>query len=143
MTYKYLKWIFFIVLAVFLWVGCNLSCHGQDAAFFRALWRVESGCRTGDIRGDHGKALGPLQIHRAYWTDAKVQGRYEDCTNYAYSCKVVASYLRRYAPQAVLKRDNQTMARVHNGGPQGAHKASTLAYWKKVQQALDLNVKNK
>lgn len=89
-------------------------------AFWGALHTVESGGGLGLIKGDHGAALGPLQIHRGYWSDSRVPGRYEDCADLAYSRRVVTAYLQRYAKAAWDKGDRNScdlLARVHNGGP--------------------------
>jgi len=104
-------------------------------SFWRALHVVETGGKRGAILGDNGKALGPLQIHRSYWQDARVSGRYEDCADLAYSIKVASSYLKRYAPKAWEAGDITTLARVHNGGPQGHKKPATVRYAEKVKRA--------
>lgn len=89
--------------------------------------------------GDNGKAIGPFQIWRAYWLDAcqydpsLKSGKYEDCFNYDYARRVVIAYLSRYGKG---KTDEQ-LARIHNGGPSGHKKSSTLKYWKKVKKELD------
>lgn len=102
--------------------------------FLSALGQVETGHR--DVQGDDGDALGPLQIHRAYFEDSGVEGRYEDCHDEAFSRRVVVAYLRRYCPDALRRGDWETCARVHNGGPNGARKESTRAYGKRVMRAL-------
>lgn len=93
--------------------------------FWGALHTVESGGGLGPIKGDFSaktgfQALGPLQIHRAYWQDSRVPGRYQDCADLAYSRRVVSAYLQRYAKAAWDKGDRNScdlLARVHNGGP--------------------------
>jgi hypothetical protein len=105
--------------------------------FVRAIHQVETGGRTGAIKGDQNRALGPLQIHKAYWQDAvsydkTIGGRYEDCADLAYSVRVMTAYLNRYQKTAIQKNDFQTLARVHNGGLNGAKKAATNGYWAKV-----------
>lgn len=102
----------------------------------RALHLVETGGREGHILGDNGAALGPLQIHRAYWQDSRVPGRYEDCARLDYSVRVLNAYMRRYCREALISRDFERIARVHNGGPRGHRKAATLGYWRKVQKHL-------
>lgn len=96
-------------------------------AFWGALHIVESGGRLGLIKGDFSagafRALGPLQIHRAYWQDSRVPGRYEDCADLAYSRRVVSAYLQRYAKAAFDAGDCDLLARVHNKGP-GALRAT-------------------
>jgi len=105
-------------------------------SFFRALHVVETGGKRGAILGDNGKALGPLQIHRAYWQDSRIGGSYEQCADLEYSKRVVSAYLQRYAPAAYSNGDIQTLARVHNGGPRGASKPATLSYAAKVRRAM-------
>jgi len=119
-------------LALFL--ALAITAHAAPpASFFRALHIVETSGRTGPIIGDAGKALGPLQIHRAYHADSRVSGDYSRCADLDYSKRVVAAYLKRYAPQAWAAGDVQTLARVHNGGPQGASKPATKSYATKVK----------
>lgn len=105
-------------------------------SFFRALHVVETGGKRGAILGDNGRALGPLQIHRSYWQDSGVAGRYEDCADLNYAIKVSSAYLKRYAPRAWAAGNVETLARVHNGGPQGATKPATVRYAEKVKRAM-------
>ena len=105
-----------------------------------AIREVETGGAADGGRhatGDSGAALGPYQIHRVYWQDARVAGRYEDCADAEYSRRVVAAYWRRWCPRAVETIDAEVLARVHNGGPRGDTKRSTLAFWRKVEAALE------
>ncbi len=105
-----------------------------DASFFRALHIVETSGKLGPTIGDNGKALGPLQIHRAYHADSRVAGDYSRCADLEYSKRVVTAYLQRYAPQAwAAGTDIETLARVHNGGPKGATKPATKGYAVRVQ----------
>ncbi len=119
----------------------SVSVQGTDNRFFKALHMVESSGRTGRIIGDNGKALGPLQIHREYFNDAveadpSLGNNYNQVTDLEFSKRVVTAYLKRYAPTAVVKKDFETLARVHNGGPRGHKNPSTLAYWNKIQKNL-------
>lgn len=88
------------------------------------------------VFGDDGKAIGPYQIHYAYWKDSGVSGRWQQCKDRQYSEKVIRAYWQRYCPEAVAKRDWQKLARIHNGGPRGHAQSGTLKYWKKVCSAL-------
>lgn len=106
---------------------------------FAALRVVETGgTRNGGRRaiGDGGKAIGPLQIHRDYWVDSKVPGRFEDCRGLPYARKVVLAYWRRYCPRALEALDAEVLARVHNGGPAGHRKECTKVFWRKVEREL-------
>lgn len=104
-----------------------------------AIRRVETGGRPHNgegARGDNGEARGPFQIHERYWRDSGVPGTYADCDKYEYSRKVVLAYLRRYCPDAVEACNAQVIARTHNGGPAGAKRKATIAYWKRVRHQL-------
>jgi hypothetical protein len=102
---------------------------------------VETGGQPNEGRdavGDGGAALGPYQIHREYWQDAverdkSLGGTYEDVKDPAYAERVVRAYMARYAPKGA---DFETLARIHNGGPKGAKKESTMGYWGRVKAAL-------
>lgn len=104
-----------------------------------ALRAVETGGSADQGRhavGDGGKAIGPLQIHRAYWRDAGVPGRYADCRDPQYARAVVLAYWRRYCPAALESLDAEVLARVHNGGPGGHRRKCTRAFWRKVEREL-------
>ena len=118
---------------LFLALALTAQAAPPDS-FFRALHLVETGGRTGAILGDNGRALGPLQIHRAYHADSRVAGAYERCADLDYSKRVVSAYLQRYAPKAWASVDVTTLARIHNGGPRGASKAATIRYGEKVRR---------
>ena len=104
--------------------------------FLNAIHMVEASLRVGPIKGDNGAALGPLQIKKAYWQDSKVKGKYSDCTNLIYSKRVVIAYFNKWAGMALEMRDWEILARIHNGGPRGHRKKSTIKYWKKVREEL-------
>lgn len=117
------------------------SAYGIDEKFFKAIHQVESSGRTGKVIGDGGKALGPLQIHKAYFLDAAAYDKslgkdYSKVEDLGFAKKVVKAYLKRYAPEAVKKNDYQTLARIHNGGPQGHKNAATVKYWQKVRERI-------
>jgi hypothetical protein len=119
---------------LFLALALTAQAAPPDS-FFRALHIVETGGRRGAILGDNGKALGPLQIHRAYHADAQIGGDYSRCADLEYSKRVVTAYLKRYAPAAWAAGDVETLARVHNGGPAGHRKTATISYANKVMKA--------
>jgi hypothetical protein len=106
--------------------------------FLKALHQVETGGQTGSIIGDNGRALGPFQIHKIYWSEVAPQigGRYQDVSNLDYAKKVVIAYFLKYAKDALKNKDWETLAKIHNGGPRGAKKKSTEKYWQKVKAHL-------
>lgn len=103
-----------------------------------------------NARGDGGRALGPFQIHRAYWQDAvdhdpSIGGRYEDVRDEQYARRIVLAYLSRYCP----KWTDENVARIHNGGggilkkknsKSAANRRAwdnTTRYWNEIKSKLD------
>ena len=119
-------------LAALLLALCATAHAAPSESFWRALHLVETSGRHGPIVGDGGKALGPLQIHRAYHQDSRVAGAYERVADLDYSKRVATAYLKRHAPEAWAKGDVETLARVHNGGPRGHLKSATKSYGVRV-----------
>lgn len=125
-------------IAIILLGICSVLVKGATFDdFTAALNQVETGGRQGAILGDNGKALGPLQIHREYFDDSGTSGDYQRCAEYPFACDVVRNYLRRYAKKELKKRDWQACARIHNGGPRGHTRKTTIGYWKKVKTHLE------
>lgn len=115
---------------------------GTDTrAILDAIRTVETGGESDPDRaiGDKGRALGAYQIHLSYWIDATEKDPalralgYESVTDRAIAERVVIAYLTRYAPDWKL----ETVARIHNGGPRGHKKESTLDYARRVRAAME------
>ena len=100
-----------------------------------ALIIVESSGKDLAI-GDHGKAIGCLQIHREVVLDVnKFTGshyRHQDMTNRVAARAVCEAYLQHYGKGATTEQ----LARRWNGGPKGDQKQATAAYWRKVQKEI-------
>jgi hypothetical protein len=118
---------------------CHAQQPGRDgdstrslAWLMKAMAAVESGRHPLAV-GDGGRAIGVYQIHRAYWQDSGVPGKWEDCLDAAYARRVVVSYWNRYCPDALRQGNIEVLCRVHNGGPRGHEKSATLAYWRSIQ----------
>lgn len=125
--------VIFSLLALH-WFSICLRGAEIPSDLLHAIHMQEAGGKLNPPAGDHGKAIGPFQIHRKYWIDARVAGCYSDCTKYNYSVVVVTSYLKRYG--AKYPTDYETLARIHNGGPRGYLKRGTLVYWRGIQRYL-------
>ena len=86
--------------------------------------------------GDQGRALGPLQIHRAVVLDVnRITGsnyRHSEMTNRVAARAVCEAYLTHYGKGATTEQ----LARRWNGGPTGERKPATEAYWAKVKKHL-------
>jgi hypothetical protein len=115
---------------------CASAHAAPPESFWRALHIIETSGRTGPIVGDGGKALGPLQIHRAYHADSRVAGDYSRVADLDYAKRVATAYFKRYAPAAWAAGDVETLARIHNGGPRGHLKPATKGYAAKVRAQM-------
>ena len=111
----------------------------------RAIWKVETNCRTGEIWGDNHTSAGAFQIGKPYFTDSKIKGKWPDAVfDLDTSVLCFRAYMARYAkshriPAGMTKAE--AMARMHNGGPAalratGKKKENLDRYWSKVQKAL-------
>ena len=109
--------------------------------FVRAIHQVESSGRVGKVVGDYGKANGAFQIHYSYFKDAAEYDKslgsdYSMVNNVEFAKRVMTAYLNRYALNAIKQKDLATLARIHNGGPNGHKNPKTIKYWMKVQKHL-------
>lgn len=106
-----------------------------------ALVAVESGGNAAAV-GDHGQALGLLQIHAGVVLDVnKFAGTHyvhADAFNPAAARRICSLYLEHYVTTARLGHypTVQDYARVWNGGPQGWRRSATLGYWSRVKGKL-------
>ena len=89
-----------------------------------------------DAVGDRGRALGAYQIHQAYWEDGTrllgVSWPYRAALDPDKARCVVRAYVLHYGADRGLV----DMARIHNGGPSGYRRRSTLSYAQRVNQLL-------
>jgi hypothetical protein len=138
-----------LLAATLLAIACTPAAPSDDYTLLQILDAIRAVETRGtpeaarDKGGDGGRAIGPFQIHWAYWKDAGVPGKYEDCRDMGYARRVVIAYWRRYCPQALADRDAEVLARTHNGGPAGAKRDSTLPFWRKVKRELETPPKSK
>ena len=109
-----------------------------------AIRMAESGNNPNAI-GDGGKAVGVYQLHKIYVDDAnRILGsrvyKYSDRTDVYKSTKIVKAVLNHYAKnyeRTTGKRcTDEVVARIHNGGPYGYRKQSTIKYWNKVKSHI-------
>lgn len=111
--------------------------------FLLALIAVESGGNDLAI-GDHGRAVGCLQIHTKLIADVNqfAGTRFTPAhrRNRDMSLLICQIYLQHYCTKSRLHREPtlEDAARIWNGGPNGWKRASTDAYWSKVSRQLTL-----
>lgn len=103
--------------------------------FIEIIGKIESNNNDFAV-GDKGKAISRFQIWEIYYKDAKnydksINFSYSSLTNKNNAVKVMTAYLNRYAREAVKNNDFEKLARIHNGGPLGYKKQSTIKYWQK------------
>lgn len=105
------------------------------------LIQIESGGNDLQI-GDDGLAYGCLQMHSAYVQDAAEHAGKDWVHNDAFdretSIEIFTAYMDRYATKERLGRTPtvEDVVRIHNGGPNGYKKDSTLPYLTKFNNQL-------
>ena len=100
-------------------------------------WKESRNKPEGQIpRGDGGNARGPLQIHEGYHHDAiGDKWAYEEVEKWDRAVECFFRYMGRYCKGAMIRKDFETLARVHNGGPAQLNPAKhykTNGYWTEV-----------
>ena len=109
------------------------------AILIYAIMMVESGGNMHVGPGDGGRAIGPFQIHEAYLQDSGRPYQHREMQDPHKAIDVIDAYMRRYATPE-RKPDGMTweefVARIHNGGPRGHERDSTLGYWARVKKVL-------
>lgn len=103
-----------------------------------AIAQVESGNNDRAV-GDNGRSIGAYQIGKLYWMDGTtylgVDWPYSEAVDANKARQVVRAYLRRYGKGKTIEQ----LARIHNSGPAGHKKKSTLKYWLKIKRVLTTN----
>lgn len=132
------------VLTVLLAVG---YCKGEEESRFEevleAIAIVESNANDRAV-GDGGKARGRYQIWACYVADVnRIAGTsytHSDAHDPDKARKMVEIYLTHYGEiyQRRTRRSPsvEVLCRIHNGGPSGWRKESTLPYWGRCQEAM-------
>ncbi|VDP49297.1 unnamed protein product [Heligmosomoides polygyrus] len=124
-----------------------LLLHAVTADCLQCICNKESfGCRPLGCRMDRGSySCGYYQIKKNYYIDCGTPGRrggedletaWKRCAD-DYSCasNCVRSYVNRYKYRcsSIGANSCQAMARLHNGGPSGCQRSSTLPYWNSIK----------
>ena len=141
---KYYTIIVLTVLAIVTsLVGFETEEVSRHDDLLVAMCEVESNCDPTKV----GKAdeIGWYQILPDFWTDAlehdpSIGGEYEDVAkDKEYAEKCILAYWDRYATEERLGRPvtDEDRARIHNKGPNGYKKDSSIPYWNKVRKLLN------
>ncbi|XP_788357.1 lysozyme 3 [Strongylocentrotus purpuratus] len=114
----------------------------------RCICIVESNCKMPApvCQMDVGSLLcGPYQITGDEWNDARMKGgdlmgSWRKCTaDMGCSGETIQGYMARFAVISRLEHEPtcEDFARIHNGGPNGYNRTSTLKYWSRVKECLN------
>nr|AFN66527.1 lysozyme 1 [Cristaria plicata] len=112
------------------------SVESISSQCLRCICMAESNCRPIGCIMDMGSlSCGYYQIKEPYYEDCgSPGGDWKTCANdYWCATTCVRNYMARYGPNSGCPNTCQTYARIHNGGPNGCKRSSTLAYWRRVQ----------
>lgn len=107
-----------------------------------AIRKVES--QNGKYLTGKNKEFGPYQMKNIVIDDVnrilcKNIYEYKDAMNEEKSREICRFYIDYWAGKAGLRGNIEAMARIWNGGPKGYKKESTIKYWNKIKEALDVN----
>ena len=137
---KYYALIVFLTIVVTL-EGSETGKVSRHVKLLAAMCEVESNGDCSKV-GKVGE-LGCYQIRECFWIDAlehdpSIGGEYEDVIDREYAEKVIYAFWNRYATEKRLGRPvtDEDRARIHNGGPNGYKKTSTIKYWDKIKEIL-------
>jgi len=140
---KYCILILFVCLSMAATLEGPKQKVSRHVDLLAAMCEVESNCDPTKI--GEADEIGWYQILPDFWTDALEQdpsigGVYEDVArDKEYAEKCILAYWDRYATIKRLGREptDEDRARIHNKGPNGYKKDSSIPYWNKVRKALD------
>ena len=119
------------------------NVNSRHVDLLAAMCEVESNCDPTKVGKDN--EIGWYQILPDFWTDAlehdpSIGGEYEDVAkDKEYAEKIILAYWDRYATIDRLGRipTDEDRARIHNKGPNGYKKDSSIDYWNKVKAILN------
>jgi hypothetical protein len=112
-----------------------VASGGQVEILLDVLASVESGNNPSAV-GDHGHALGLYQIHRAYWEESTQRLGVDWPFSQAFDPDKARCVVRAYLLHHGCGRTLLDVARIHNGGPNGYRRRSTLGYARRVDRLL-------
>lgn len=108
----------------------------DEALWFAATAAKESSNNPNTAPGDDGASRGLYQIGRLYFTDgcegARVSIPYELGAQDPATCRtIIRGYWKKYNARTWEER-----SRLHNGGPRGMSKKSTIPYWLDIKERM-------
>jgi soluble lytic murein transglycosylase-like protein len=117
-------------------LGSSRRNYGTKEDLFRAMAAVESSNNPKAVNAKE-TALGLYQIRPMYFLDSGIKGSHTQVYEPTVARKVCEKYFMRYEPKAFANNDIETLARLHNAGPNWRkNKSSTDKYWNKIKNNL-------
>ena len=117
-------------------LGSSRRNYGTKEDLFRAMAAVESSNNPKAVNAKEN-ALGLYQIRPMYFLDSGIKGSHTQVYEPTVARKVCEKYFMRYEPKAFVNNDIETLARLHNAGPNWRkNKSSTDKYWNKIKNNL-------
>ena len=117
-------------------LGSSRRNYGTKEDLFRAMAAVESSNNPKAVNAKE-TALGIYQIRPMYFLDSGIKGSHTQVYEPTVARKVCERYFLRYEPKAFANNDIETLARLHNAGPNWRkNKSSTDKYWNKIKNNL-------
>jgi hypothetical protein len=111
--------------------------------FFTVLAAVESDNNPDKIGDAHLRhpAYGIYQIRQPMLTDVgKLTGSYHQAEHVAHRPDIadwaIQVYIKHWVSHYGLRHTYENYARIHNGGPRGWERESTLPFWRKFETEL-------
>ncbi|KAH7444332.1 hypothetical protein KP509_02G074000 [Ceratopteris richardii] len=125
------------------------SCDGFLQKGFLERWRQELRPLLNSIRFveassrktsyDGVSRIGPFQISRQYHQDAWEHSPpivWSRCRDLNHAENTVIAYWFKYCPEALQRRDFETLATTHKDGVQSMQKEDASSYWNKISHHL-------
>lgn len=136
--------------AVILTAISSQAMSAWNHPLFAAMRQVES-YNGRELVGDHGMSRGVYHIqacyikdvNRVYSTKFTLVDRDDPVKAHRIVRLYLAHYGRVYNKTTGKPVTCEVLARIHNGGPEGWRKKSTLKHWKRVERAMRAIVANR
>lgn len=126
-----------------LFTSFNVAALQLDNALLDAIEFVESNANSFAV-GDGGKSIGSFQITKEYVDDVNRiynkrythNDRYDRRKSRQMTILYLLHYGRLYERRTNKEATYEVLSRIHNGGPNGMYKDSTIPYWVKVRNRI-------
>ena len=134
---------YLVIMIIFTTVSAAQAMNAWNHPLFAAMRQVESFDGREPI-GDKGRSRGVYHIQACYLADVnRVYGTrftLNDRDNPVKAHQIVRLYLAHYGRVYTKVTGKpvtcEILARIHNGGPEGWRKKSTIKHWLRVERVM-------